>query len=287
MSILFKQTFAYVLGLLSLIFLINIPLTSYTAENKNEKSPKEEVQTPKPILPKEWNGKFVDLPVLPGKPYFRFEIEKFQISIKVYRHGESEPFQVLYPKLTEGAPKGKSGLSVIDFDGDGDFDLQIIDWWGVTGNIGYQIYLYDQAKNLFVHSPMYSQLSRPQPDGTGCVTSGGVAGHAGQIYSRGYYCPQGEKLFPVWEERQDWNHEGEFYVFTRKEFNKDQRLIRDTMEHRKYIDSKSDWLVTWFGKSVWDDKTKCYEKTIKILKNEKLVEINKESYCEIKKLNGR
>ena len=278
-----------------LLILISFPFNSFS-NSKPNKEANNKIEPAVAIYPKDWDGKTVKLPVIPGEGLFTFKIISFTSEediyfdgmkymmgkeIFIYRDNQKEPFQILKPAVTESPPIGNSGLSVIDFDGDGDFDLRVLDWWGATGNIGYKVFLYDQDENLFKYSKMYSDLSRPQPDGNGCVTSGGTGGHAGQIYSRGYYCPKGEKLVPKWEERQDWVREGKFYMFYRVEWNDKQKMIRDTVEQRNGIDKETgEWLVTWFSESVWNEKTKCYDEVVKSIKDNKLVTIHRESKCE-------
>ncbi len=212
--------------------------------------PSSSTARPRPVFPEETETGVVSLPIVPGAAAFRFRHDRHRQELLVYRPGSTEPDQTLRTDTTEPAMSG-SGLSAIDYDGDGDLDLRVVAWWG-TGGVGHEVFLYDEARESFERSPLYSGLASAQPDGTGCVTSGGSGGHAGNIYSVGYYCPAGAVLEPRWEERQDWDQARGVYVFWRKEWDLDGRLQRQITEHRRGPS------VLWSEERVRSDATGCY-----------------------------
>jgi len=175
----------------------------------------------------------VSLRLAPGAEPLGFEVDRMSQRIAVFEPGAAEPSHVLFCEWTEGPPRGRSGLSARDYDGDGVRDLEVISWWGATGNIGYLVFRFDPASRRFFHSPLYSGLSRPEPDGTGCVQTSGVAGHAGAIYSREKLCPRDGALAPVFRERQAFDRDAEHYVFTRQHWDAEGELECELVEHRR------------------------------------------------------
>lgn len=57
-----------------------------------------------------------------------------------------------------------STLILVDANFDGYEDLQIVNNCGATGNCSYDFYLYDPAKNQFIHNDFLSQLTTPRFD---------------------------------------------------------------------------------------------------------------------------
>ncbi len=169
----------------------------------------------------------------PGRAPLEFEVDRAAQRILVFEVGAESPLQSLFCDWTEGPPRGRSGLSARDYDGDGARDLEVISWWGATGNTGYLVFLFDPDSRRFAPAPMYSGHSSPEPDGTGCILTGGVAGHAGAIHARARLCPRGDRLEPRWTERQDHDREAGHYVFTRKEWNAEGALVSTRVEHRR------------------------------------------------------
>jgi hypothetical protein len=97
---------------------------------------------------------------------FTFEILRGQTlqniaSINVFRSTESRPFQTLTNESMEPEWEGGKGLSTEDMNFDGFKDLMTVSWWGATGNIGYNCWLYNTNTGRFVFSSELSDLGRP------------------------------------------------------------------------------------------------------------------------------
>ena len=61
--------------------------------------------------------------------------------------------QVIKPSMQEPPYKGAEYFIIGDINGDGYQDIQILDWWGTTGNTGHEHWLYNPEAQSFVHHP--------------------------------------------------------------------------------------------------------------------------------------
>ena len=146
--------------------------------------------------------------------------------ISIFRSGEVTPRMVLEAQTTETPPAGLPGLTAADYDGDGYRDLEVLDWWGATGNEGYRVFLYDPEAELFTLSTLYD--GGGEPDGSGCVHTHSNGGHAGMIFSASYACPRDGRLAPVSTFSQTYDKESDAYVFDKRTWSPAGRLLSHT-----------------------------------------------------------
>ena len=108
--------------------------------------------------------------------------------------------------LPESPPRGAPFFSVRDVNFDGYADMQMIVWWGATGNTGYAYWLFDSSNGTFVYNNDLSTLSNPTPHPeTQTITTHSVGGMVGMIYQdRTYAFDDGGALVLIREEKQDW-----------------------------------------------------------------------------------
>jgi hypothetical protein len=111
--------------------------------------------------------------------------------------------------------RGARYLGTQDLDGDGFRDLQLLLWWGVTGNVGYTVWRYQPDSGRFVYDAVVSELDNPQPIGDGrCLLSRSTGGMAGAIYNESVYCWRGESLVEVERTDQDYDNTAEVLIRT-------------------------------------------------------------------------
>jgi hypothetical protein len=121
--------------------------------------------------------------------------------------------------------RGAHYLGTQDLDGDGHRDLQLLQWWGATGNVGYTIWRYQPASGRFVHDAALSELGNPRPIGDGrCLLTRGNGGMAGMIYNESVYCWQRTSLIEVERTDQDYDNDAEVLIRTVR-----QRSDADTL----------------------------------------------------------
>ncbi len=76
--------------------------------------------------------------------------------IEVVRGDESTPNQTLIvPESMEPPYRDAGFFAAEDVNSDGYKDIKLLMWWGVTGNKGYQYWLFDPSKNIFVMDKKY------------------------------------------------------------------------------------------------------------------------------------
>ncbi len=106
----------------------------------------------------------------------------------------------------EPPPRGEAFLHTIDLDFDGTRELGLLEWWGATGNEGWQYWRWQSATHRLVDDTVLTNLGNPEPlAGTHCLRTHGVGGMAGMIHSMEVGCWQGGRLVTVGAENQSWN----------------------------------------------------------------------------------
>ena len=79
--------------------------------------------------------------------------------IEVFKANAERPFQALTNVSSElEAWQNGDSLEALDMNFDGFKDLRTVNYWGVTGNIGYNCWLYDTNAGRFVFSAELSDL---------------------------------------------------------------------------------------------------------------------------------
>jgi hypothetical protein len=107
----------------------------------------------------------------PRLPFFQFhllrETSTGQIeAIEVFTNGVLPSFQLLTNRTQQPEWEGGKGLFCRDMNFDGFGDLMALNWWGATGNVGYNCWLYDTNAGRFVFSVALSDLCRPEFNAT-------------------------------------------------------------------------------------------------------------------------
>ena len=112
----------------------------------------------------------------PALPIFRFDIQgdpsrNVILGARVHR-GESAPvFQQLESGAEEAPYRGANYFQVVDLNADGYGDVLLMKWWGGSGNVGNDVWLFDPPTGRFVTDSELSDLANiggPVP-GRPCV----------------------------------------------------------------------------------------------------------------------
>jgi hypothetical protein len=83
-------------------------------------------------------------------------------AIEVFKDDTEHPFQLLTNASLEPEWEGGKGLAMEDMNFDGFQDLTALSWWGATGNIGYNCWLYETNTGRFAFSAALSELCSPR-----------------------------------------------------------------------------------------------------------------------------
>lgn len=156
--------------------------------------------------------------------------------LRVQAPGAAGP-QVLPAHGDEAPPLGLDYLEVQDFDGDGWRDLKLLDWWGATGNLGWEIWRFDPVSRVFARDSALSGLPnvRPLPGGR-CWATFSVGGGAGRIFTATRLCrtPDGE-IHPVRVEEQQPDSAGTHLIRTVRRRRGDSLVVirADTVDWRE------------------------------------------------------
>lgn len=137
-------------------------------------------------------------------------------SVVVHHPGGS--LQRLPIEVGGAPPAGFDVLRGTDLNQDGWMDLMVTLWAGATGNVGYDVWMYDAGTKRFVLSDELNGASNVTPvAGRPCVATQADFGHAGNLYGNGEYCWENGEWTLVRAESQDWDAARRVYVRTWRE----------------------------------------------------------------------
>lgn len=103
--------------------------------------------------------------------------------------GTGAPLGVLRVMEGEPPPLGSDFLRGEDLNRDGWMDVQLSRFWGATGNVMVDIFMYDPARARFVRDTALSDMGEHSPVADRpCVRSYWRWGHAGALYDKIEYC---------------------------------------------------------------------------------------------------
>lgn len=127
-------------------------------------------------------------------------------SIEVTEENKNGVIQTLSTTAEEPAYTLDSLFNVEDANFDGYKDIKLSSWSGATGNRGYNYWLFDPIKNMFVFNKDLSELSNPNPDPkTKTISTHNNGGAVGCIYDDEIYkFDENGKLILVHKEEQVW-----------------------------------------------------------------------------------
>lgn len=127
-------------------------------------------------------------------------------AVEVYARRESaRPAQVLEMEALDRPPRGGEFFQGVDLNRDGWMDLKVMIWQGATGNVGFDVFMYDPARRRFARSAVLSGESGVYPvRGRPCVETHWDFGNAGRNYSLAEYCWSRGTWFLVRTEVQEF-----------------------------------------------------------------------------------
>lgn len=160
-----------------------------------------------------------ELTVRPGEPTFVFRLLTKEGGapdrLELRRKGDPTLVQT-FDMSDLDAELLPYALGADDFDFDGNLDLKILAWAGVTGNEGFGVYLFEPAAGRFVLHDDLSELTNPTPDRrTKTISEHGTMGGAGMLYSAATYIWENGRLVKITWETQGESATGDGYVCER------------------------------------------------------------------------
>ncbi|HVO28019.1 MAG TPA: hypothetical protein VMW56_30810 [Candidatus Margulisiibacteriota bacterium] len=123
--------------------------------------------------------------------------------IRIFRGNGQSPVQLLRPECTEAPFRGSKYFQVVDLNGDGYRDISLLSWWGVQGNEGSNIWLFDPPTGTFKYDSQLSEEINVQPVlGKPCVKTFSKGGWQNENYSESKLCYRRAGWIKVWEHQR-------------------------------------------------------------------------------------
>ena len=102
----------------------------------------------------------------PNLPDFKFIIKIGEFSvveeIQIYSSNDSIPMQIITTDIINTrSPETGEYFSAKDFNFDGFKDIALLEFWGVTGNEGYCVWIYNQSKKIFETNDFFISMYSP------------------------------------------------------------------------------------------------------------------------------
>lgn len=180
------------------------------------------------------NGANFTFKIHPGFPTYRFHLVGNRESntidrIEVSKGNDTTIIQVLKDFEMEPPYRGARYFQREDINFDGYVDIKLMNWWGATGNSGYNYWLFDPRKGRFVFHQELSDLSNPTPNyKTKRIKTHHGGGMAGNIYDDATYVFENGRLVSIREETQDWVKDKKHFL----------RVIRERRNGKMVVVSK-------------------------------------------------
>jgi len=123
--------------------------------------------------------------------------------------------------MEEQPYRGAVYFQIEDVNFDGYKDIKLLNWWGVTGNVNFSFWRFDNNNGKFIYDAELSDLTSPifNPK-TKLITTYETGGMAGMIHTGRKYKYQDNKLLLIEEENQIW-------IENEKQFLKTIRIMKN------------------------------------------------------------
>jgi len=146
--------------------------------------------------------------------------------IEIYKSDQSDPIQILQSRMDAEPYQNSNYFQPEDINFDGYKDIKLLIWWGVTGNEGYDFWLFDPNAEKFIFNSQLSKAGNPRPnEKTKELVNSWVGGMAGKVYGKETYKFIEGKLILIKEEHQDWVQEKKHLLKTIKEMVNGEMVI--------------------------------------------------------------